>query len=182
MARITYLLAIGIATVLSIALPAYAQCYNKCDFIFVDGQRNLFTDGLKSSSDTALSFDIGRKSFARDIGIVNVGEPHVYKNKQLTKISDYRPSGLKQRFSSSVFKTFRWFGGSTIDPFYHGSGVGHENLQQNQREYIDNLCVVLPITSYQVLNGTNARYDQRVIKNVHTTARSSCVAFKVMLQ
>ena len=150
--------------------------------MFVDGQRNLFTDGLSTSSNTALTFDIGRKGFIRDIGIVNVDEPYVYKNKQLTKISEYRPTDLKQGFSASVFKTFRWFGGSTIDPFYHGSGVGHENLQQNQRDYIDNLCVVLPINSYQVLNGTNARYDTRVIKNVHTTARSSCVAFKVMLQ
>ncbi len=103
------------------------------------------------------------------VGVVgSTGEAYVMEDWKKTLISNYSPYGLAQNFSPSFFKTF------ALDRVQR-SGVGHETPQQNQLNYLDNKCIVLPLTAYQKLD----KYGH-VIDNVHPRGRPfvDCVAFR----
>eukprot|EP00181_Compsopogon_caeruleus_P000402 CAMPEP_0184678558 /NCGR_PEP_ID=MMETSP0312-20130426/1305_1 /TAXON_ID=31354 /ORGANISM="Compsopogon coeruleus, Strain SAG 36.94" /LENGTH=377 /DNA_ID=CAMNT_0027127377 /DNA_START=372 /DNA_END=1505 /DNA_ORIENTATION=- len=82
-------------------------------------------------------------------------------------ISQWSPPGLRQRFSPSFFKTF-----ATVKPTMR-SGVGYETPQQNQAEFLDYSCVILPFAAYQILDAAG-----NVINNVNTNDPLDCVSFQ----
>mmetsp|Transcript_6641 Transcript_6641/g.13473 ORF Transcript_6641/g.13473 Transcript_6641/m.13473 type:complete len:235 (+) Transcript_6641:147-851(+) len=91
-----------------------------------------------------------------------------YYQRRAVPISLFRPAGLSQSFSPSFFKSFGY-------PYYHqASGIGRETAQGNQAIFLKDVCVIVPLTAYQVLSPK----DFRVIDNIHPTSfGSDCVAF-----
>jgi len=138
------------------------KCGGGCRFEFCDGKKNI----IIGAPDIHLTDSICKKD-GTNIGVVGqTGQAKVKAaGSSLTKISKYSPAGLNQNFSPSFFKAFSI-------PMTGTSGVGHEVPQQNQNKFLDNLCVVLPLRSYQKLNGAGALID-----NVHTSDPKDCIKF-----
>lgn len=105
----------------------------------------------------------------------STGEAYFVVDGEAVPVSQYVPPGLNAPFSPSFFKSM-----SADGTVYPGdrSGVGHENLQENQADFLDGQCVVLPLRSYQVLG----HYGQ-VVENRHPSDDlRDCVAFKIRLE
>jgi len=95
------------------------------------------------------------------------------------RISLFRPEGLRQSFSPSVFKSFEY-------EYYHAaSGIGRETLQANQAQFLDGLCVITPLTAYQLLDETYYYnpYYEKVVGNEHPIDfGGDCVAYYIRSQ
>jgi hypothetical protein len=122
-------------------------------------------------------FTFCHKNASINVGVVgSTGQAFVTVNGSYKLISQYKPIGLRQNFSPSVWKSYALkviYKGKT----YSFSGAGHEMPQQNQANYLHNMCITLPLTSYQVLD---APYG-KVIANEHpTNPYQSCVGFTVI--
>jgi hypothetical protein len=157
------------AAVLGLALVSAARgsCYNSCRFKFCSN-----TDTLTiGQPDVALGPAICDKYGQVCVGHVDsTGEAYVvdYDPK---RISQWSPSGLKQNFSPSFFKSYGLPDGR--------SSVGHEVPQQNQGNFLHNRCFILPLTAYQVLNKPGGV----VIDNIHpqpSTSLTDCIAFTAL--
>jgi hypothetical protein len=152
------------------SLIPYKICGNTCRFTFCPRVKDyLFPVG---KSDKAVTPSICDATGKINVGHVDsTGEASVYNIKTgPVKISSYSPPGLLQKFSPSFFKSF------SLNSFGSDlSGVGHEVPQQNQVEYLDNICIILPLTAYQILNKPGGV----VIDNIHPagTETIDCVAF-----
>ena len=99
----------------------------------------------------------------------STGEPLVVlSHGKHIPISSYKPAGLRQHFSRSTFKSY-YFGHAKR------SGVGHKAFQQNEINFLDDKCIILPLTANKVLN-----HNGNVVDNVHFrhSPRYDCVAFK----
>lgn len=140
------------------------RCGRGCRFSFCNGNSNLFV----GTPDVSASDSICKNRRNFFVGIVGeTGEALVTtRGFSRVPISEYRPEGLTQSFSRSFFKTFRM-------PRAVTSGVGHQNLQGNQHKFIDDLCVRLPIRSYQRVNFRG----NRVLNRISTTNPRDCIAF-----
>jgi hypothetical protein len=149
------------------ALPLVLPCGTTCRFSFCPVNPGfLFPIGMPDRSLTRPICDPLGKIVVGRVG--STGESIVSRmSLGPIKISKFAPIGLKQNFSPSFFKSFGILGSDL-------SGVGHEVPQQNQRNFLNKMCVVLPLTAYQVLNKPGGV----VIDNVFpTNPLVDCVAF-----
>lgn len=164
-----------ILTVLSLLLLSLAAspvsatlCYNECRFRFCNFHVS-FTTG-RGTPDVAFTRNICLKEHNRKIGIVGrSGETRVIVNGKPVPISQWHPVGLQQTFNATFFKTF------IIEPEGNISGVGHETVHRNQKDFLNNVCFVLPLEMYVDLN----QFDTP-IANVFPSKEEpmkNCVAF-----
>jgi hypothetical protein len=102
----------------------------------------------------------------------STGEAYVERsNGRRTRISQYRPRGLRQNFSPSFWKSYGLEGRRRRER----SGVGHETPQRNQANYLSGRCFILPLTAYQVLDRDGNVIGNRRPRNPFF----DCVAFTV---
>lgn len=102
------------------------------------------------------------------LGIIReTGEALVSKTGNArTPISKYRPRRLSKRFPKNYFRLYPL-------PRLGGlKGLGRRKTQGNQNDFLEDLCVVLPITQYDLLNT-----DGTVGETVTTSRKKSCVSF-----
>ncbi len=130
-------------------------CYRGCSFKLCTGKTTIG----KGGDDVAITDPI---CLADGTPVMNVASTGEAKINGVTKISEYAPAGLKQRFSPTFFKAF-------------GVAIGHEHLQQNQGDYIDNMCVAVPILAYCTVDAN------KTMVNHATSATSDCIALRVAL-
>lgn len=149
---------------LAAAAVSGSPCYRFCRFRFCDG-RNTFQVGVEA--DIAFTGPICSK-FGIKVGhIAQTGEARI--GKYFTPISKWEPGGLEQNFSPSFFKAYGVNGKKT-----DLSGIGHEVPQQNQADFLNRKCVIVPIREYQVLDE-----DGNVVDNIHPRQPfRDCVAFE----
>jgi len=140
------------------------KCDDHCKFSIGTGCLNFFP------TDTAVTDPISSS-------IISVGhvdqtkEAYVCDGENYVLLSQYKPIGLSQDFSPSLFKSF----GVDNRGICEMSGIGHEKLQGNQHEYLSGMKVVLPLGAYQRLNE-----ECQVIENVHPQNDfEDCVSFEV---
>lgn len=158
----------AVLLVFGFTLGANASCNPSCRFSFCpEVYNNAFTIG---QPDKAFTTAICDPSGAINVGHVDsTGEAYIRDNYQYIPISQYAPDGLQQRFSPSFFKSY-----GIYDYGKDLSGIGHETPQTNQVQYLNNLCVSVPLTAYQVLD----RPYGNVIDNRHPSDRyTDCVSF-----
>lgn len=150
--------------------PPRTPCYTKCEFHFCDKSTVL---EVSDTTDKTVTAPICR-GYSDDVGVVGAtGEALRYYSGYFTPISKWYPKGLEQYFSPSFFKAFSF---GYYSEYLGHSGVGCEVAQQNQLDFLDDECWVLPINAYQVLAGNGT-----VIDNVHRAGSSPythCIAFK----
>lgn len=145
-----------------------ATCYSSCRFTFCPSvYNNAFNIDQPDKSFTTAICDASRSTV---IGHVDsTGEAYVYDHREFVRISEYKPDGLQQSFSPSFFKSY-----GIHDYGKDLSGIGHETPQANQMEFLNNLCVLVPLTAYQVLD----RPYGNVVENRHpSTPFVDCVSF-----
>lgn len=169
MARFTAFLLVLAAAAFAVS---EATCYNRCRFRFCNGKSKFY---LPAKPDRAFTGKICSRWGNRVIGHVDsTGEARVVlRHRKTVRISKWHPWGLKQKFSSSFFKSYN------VHRYYKGrkiafSGIGHEVPQQNQRRFLKNRCFFVPLTAYQVLNRKGNVVANRHPRNAHR----DCVAFK----
>ncbi len=164
MVKLTFFLLLALVASAVSGLP----CYNRCRFRFCDGETE-FKVGVEA--DVAFTGPICKK-YREKIGHIDeTGEALVVKKdtRKFIPISKWEPDGLEQNFSPSFFKAYG-VNGKKTDP----SGIGHEVPQKNQADFLDGVCFIVPINSYQVLDG-----EGDVVENVHPyNPTRNCVAFK----
>ncbi len=177
MSRLAVLLLVALTT-----LTAASRCYPKCNFVFC-GATYVYD---LPYADKSFTGGICRRNGDR-IGVVNTGEARIYADGKFTRISEYYPDGLAQKFSPHFFKgiyiptvKYEAEGGKLVPEKVdsHYSGVARETYQTNQRRFINNKCIILPLRSWQIVKSNvvigNA-YRGR--DNLH-----DCVAFETLLQ
>lgn len=86
------------------------------------------------------------------------------------KIAKYRPEGLSPRFRSDYF-TLRSI---QFPPVPGEKGLARKGSVGNQEEFMDDLCMLLPIKKYNVLAD-----DGTVLREVTTNERNDCIAARV---
>lgn len=141
-------------------------CPDECKFRFCDGT-NVYSVPL-----------IGNKPFSSaicaksgiSIGLIASTGEALLVEEEVVPISEWEPQGLRQHFAPSFFKTFSINSTS--------SGVGREEVQVNQLEFLDERCWILPISSYQVLG-----QKRNVIGTVETLKGPllDCISFEMRL-
>lgn len=103
-----------------------------------------------------------------NLGEFTTGEARVAPigSSSSVPISQYRPNGLSKRFRVDYFK-FREI------RFLPGKfGVSREKSRGNQEDFVDDLCVSIPITSYQIIRKNGS------VKQVNNAGPNDCVTFE----
>uniref|UniRef100_A0A7S1T961 Uncharacterized protein n=1 Tax=Compsopogon caeruleus TaxID=31354 RepID=A0A7S1T961_9RHOD len=91
-----------------------------------------------------------------------------------SRISHFQPDGLAKAFSRSFFTVVEY------DYPHSASGIGRKKFKSNQAEFLDGLCVIIPLTAYQFLDESyyNEPYYQAVaVHNNPAYFGGDCVAF-----
>lgn len=89
----------------------------------------------------------------------------------LKKISTYMPTGLGRKFARKFFRVTP----ITLPPFPGKFSVTRMPFRANQQMFFDDMCVVIPIKKYEVLNADGS------VKKVVTSSRSlECLSFKTV--
>lgn len=150
-----------------------AACGTICKFRLCrpDGtENNLRPKGgriLLRAPNTSLSPFICRKfPGGRTLGrIRTTGEAIISNGFSPVRISKWRPKGLSKKFSKKYFKL--------VNILYLGGkqGIGRIESMANQEDFLDDKCVQLPITSYDILD------KGKVFRTVSTTDAKDCVSF-----
>lgn len=99
----------------------------------------------------------------------STGEPILqFRSGEEVPISQWRPKGLSPRFSKKFFSAGR-------DKILKKSSIAAANPKGKQLQFLDNLCVKLPIKSYEIVDKRTGR-----VKNVVKTAGedTDCVSFR----
>jgi hypothetical protein len=147
-------------------------CGNTCRFTFCPPTPDYLFPISDTCADKAVTPRICDALGLFVVGHVgSTGEAYVYDTTNGPQpISEYWPVGLKQKISPSFFKSY----GIYSDGMDY-SGIGHEKPQLNQAEYLNDVCIILPLTSYQILDESTGV----VIGNEHPmgSAFVDCVAF-----
>lgn len=179
------------ATLTAIALAK--PCYPRCRYKFCDDSTMFNT--IKSKPNRPFTGTICSIDGKYQLGTVDSsGESLIKTDKNriwpFTKISQFKPKGLRQSFSPSFLKTYsvpgyyytNKFGKHFFDPKrtrgkyipHKYSAVGRETSQQGQLKFLRRQCIILPFTKFQLLD----KYGRHVIKNVHSKDYlKDCVAF-----
>lgn len=155
------------------------QCGRTCKFRLcrADGSDfNLRPKGtriLLRAPKTSLSAYLCRKfPGGRSLGRVrSTGEAIISGKFPPVAISKWRPAGLSPKFSKRYFKL--------INILYLGGlqGIGRIQPKGNQEDFLDDKCVVLPITTYDIVDGSG-----KVFRTISSTGPKDCVAVKTRVQ
>lgn len=151
-----------------IAVAAGGSCGGHCRFTFCGGSRGPF-ELNRRNNDKAFTPAICEKRGRIIVGYVDrPGEARIsVRGNRKIPISSFKPRGLRQNYSPSVFKA------ANLPNKKMRSGISHEVFQQNQIDFLNNKCVIVPLAKYQVLD----RHGN-VIDNVNSRKPlRDCVAF-----
>lgn len=161
----------------ALALTASAQgCGRKCKFRFckADGEDppNLRQKGARiliRGPDSSRTGYICR-SFpgGKTLGVIkSTGTAIVNKNGVTRPINRWRPAGLSPRFPRNYFQLYNIL-------FLQGlQGPGRRASRGNQEDFLDDICVVLPITAYDILNT-----DGSIARSISSTKAKDCISFR----
>lgn len=171
----------NVAASVAVFLPTAERqgrvCGKKCNFRL-----------CKVDADNSLA-PIGRRILLRDPSIaippyicrtdvelgaqISTGEARVQPIKgksKLVPISKYNPDGLSNKFRKDYF-----FADGIFFPDLPGRrGIARRGNVGNQDDFADDLCVVLPIKSYQTVNSKGKT------KTVSKTGKNDCVSFRTV--
>lgn len=180
---LSYIMALRIASLLlflSLHLSAFSQpppCTRFCVYRFckINGnpvrqpRRLLLRDAGVGTPPVVCTKQRFGPQLARVIrsGQALVGPPSV-DPQNFVPISRWRPTGLSPRFKRTYFKI-----SPIIFPTFPGKfGISREASLGNQEEFLDNLCVQVPLTKFVLFNGVD-----NSTRTVKSRKRTDCVAF-----
>lgn len=141
-------------------------CFLGCRFHVCSGVNDLLIS--KAGQQAGTTSSICSKSDSLRIGnVVSSGHAFVApKSGDPIPFSSYSPNGMRQRLSGSFLKALTSPNESAV------SVIQHETPQQNQRDFLNGICVILPITGVQEVNS-----ERNVINNLQLTFPfTDCVA------
>lgn len=101
---------------------------------------------------------------------VHPAEDRDQSPRPFVKISQYSPAGLSPRFSKKYFGLQEI---SAFPPIPGEKGISRKGSRGNQEDFVDDLCVILPVKSYDLFK-ENGSLDRRV----RTKQRNDCVSFR----
>lgn len=153
-----------------------AQCGRQCRFRIcqLNGSNppDLRERGAKillRGPDTARTGYICRNfPGGRVLGTVEkTGTATVSKGGVTSLINRYSPAGLSPRFPRNYFQLY--------NILYSGGlqGIGRRASRGNQEDFLDDLCVTLPIVRYNI-----ADTDGSVVRTISTSNARDCISFR----
>ena len=106
----------------------------------------------------------------RTLGVVEkTGTATVSKDGRTDKIDEYDPPNLSPNFPADYFQLFNILYARGLQ------GVGRIASRGNQENFLDGLCVTLPITRYNIQNT-----DGSVHRTISTNDARDCVSFRTI--
>ena len=148
-----------------------SECKPGCKFEMVGGR---ITYSLPPEGNAWFTGTINLKQEYLDdnraVGIVSsTGVPHFFTGRHAYPITNLGQSQLDVPFPQDFFKATSSVGSR--------SGIMHTGLKGDQKKYLDNVCWILPIRSYQLLE----RSTGHVVENVNIEEKDKfkeCIAFR----
>lgn len=107
------------------------------------------------------------------VGFVKTGEPLVELPDLTTvPINTYKPPGLKKKFAKNFF-----LAKNEPEIILRRSGIAKRPLKANQWDFLDLLCIRLPVINYELVKG---KKHPRKPRKIITTAGNpeDCVSFR----
>lgn len=160
------------------ALTVSAQCGRTCRFRFcrADGsdppsQRPKGTRTILRGPDSSRSGFICRNfRNGRTLGTIrSTGTALIETGASTTPINKWSPAGLNRSFPRNYFRLYNIL-------FLKGlQGIGRRPSRGNQEDFLDDICVRLPIIDYDIL-----RTDRSVFRTVSTSNPRDCVSFRTI--
>lgn len=159
------------------ALTVSAQCGRTCRFRFcrADGSDppSLRPKGakilLRGPDSSRTGFICRNFPNGRTLGKINKTGAAILENKGNVAINRWRPTGLSPRFPRNHFRLYNilFLGGL--------QGPGRRPSRGNQEEFLDDLCVRLPITNYNIANT-----DGTVFRTIASSNPRDCISFRTI--
>lgn len=182
------------ASLLVIASAQLPRCGDMCAFRFcqANGFRTVFAEAgprllLRDANVASHPFvcrkviEDPRTFFNRSIRVNKVGQAEVHpaalrgeSPRPFVKISKFSPSGLSPKFGKKYF-TLREI--NRFPPIPGEKGISRQMSTGNQEDFVDDLCVKIPVTSYDLLN-EDLTLDKRIRR---TSQPEDCVSFRSLL-
>lgn len=184
------------AVLLSLLLNSFlvatgARCGEFCNFrwcsandvrtVSQPGRSLLLRDGGIASNPFVCRRVVERKgedNINEAVRVLKTGEAEVHPAKDrsqmpppFVRISKYRPPGLKPRFPKDYFSLQR----INFPPIPGEKGFARKGSVGNQEDFVDDLCVLIPIKSYTVMTE-----QQEEVKNVRTRERADCLSVRTI--
>ncbi|CDF38970.1 Gal-2,6-Sulfurylases II [Chondrus crispus] len=159
-----------------IAFTADAQCGRSCRFRLcrTDGSlRPTGTRVLLRGADYTRSASVCRNfPGGRTLGSIRkTGVALVESGSRTTPINRYRPNGLSHPFPPNYFRL------SPLTFQRELRGVSRRSPVGNQEDFLDDLCIRLPIRNYNIQNT-----DGSVFRTIATSDARDCVSFQTVVR
>lgn len=186
---------LSVASATAIANTAVHQgkprCGDICTFYFckADGRRTVFEDVgprlIVRDPNVATHPFVCRKIVTDPSNFLNqtvkvrkTGEAEVHpaedrgqSPRPFVPISKYSPAGLSKKFSKKYFSLREI---NRFPPIPGESGISRLPSRGNQEDFVDDLCVLLPVKAYDLFKESGS-LDRRVKR---TNQREDCLSFR----
>lgn len=177
----------ALLALLSIA-AASTECYVGCNFRPCWKQTKF--NMKQTHKDVPFTGEICHKNGTHIGEITASGQPYIIRRLttspyiEFTHITQFKPEGIWTPFEWDFFKFAPKYipAGEDEDgkPLWHRTGrsaIVRRAFRTNQRDFIHNKCIILPIRSYELHEDTDM--DEDDVKSVYTRQGRDCVAFYV---
>ncbi|CDF41301.1 Gal-2,6-Sulfurylases II [Chondrus crispus] len=160
----------------AIAFTANAQCGRSCRFRFCRADGSMRPKGAKI---LLRGPDYSRSAFicrnfpgGRTLGNVRTtGAALIESGSGTTPINRYRPNGLRPAFPRNYFRL------TPLTFQRDRKGVARRGAMGNQEEFLDDLCIRLPIRNYNIQNT-----DGSVFRTISTSDARDCLSFRTVVR
>mmetsp|Transcript_23148 Transcript_23148/g.56534 ORF Transcript_23148/g.56534 Transcript_23148/m.56534 type:complete len:186 (+) Transcript_23148:217-774(+) len=156
------------------ATPIESICHTSCEFHFCGTDRFRVQRYNIGAAQKAFTGPICRGSEVVS-HVSKLGEALVSSDDGASYVSigEFAPPDLETRFSSTFFRVYPIDEGRRVGSVAT-TGVGHEEPQGNQDNYLDGLCVKVPITRYERDRGSG------LVEEVQASdLESACVSLEL---
>ncbi|CDF41302.1 Gal-2,6-Sulfurylases II [Chondrus crispus] len=160
----------------ALAFTANAQCRNLCRFRFcrLDGSMrpNNARSILRGPDYSRTGFICRNFPGGRTLGrIRSTGTALIQSGSTITPINKFRPNGLSPAFPRNYFRV------TPLTFQRNRQGVARRASVGNQEDFLDDLCVRLPIRNYNIDNT-----DGSVFRTIATSDPRDCIAFRPVVR
>lgn len=157
-------------------LNVQAQCGRTCRFRFCRPDGSLRPKGariLLRGADYTRTASICRNfTGGNTLGnIKRTGAALIESGSLTTPINRFRPEGMSPFFPRNYFRL------STLEFERDRQGISRRAPRGNQEDFLDDLCVRLPITNFDIENE-----EGNVVRTIATSNPRDCVSFRTIVR
>lgn len=163
---------LSLLVIFALILTAHAQCGRTCRFRFCRPDGSLRPKGarilLRGPGYTRSAAICRTFRNERSVGTVRkTGPALVEDNSTTTAINRFRPEGLSPFLPRNYFRLNRFEFESDRQ------GISRRAPRGNQNDFLDDLCIRLPILNYDIVND-----DGSVFRTIATSNPRDCISFR----